>query len=126
MSGLPTLFRDAWWEIKPTVLKLFPQDKEFLSGISGRDLRIYLNKKTGADVQGGSRITLENTFDIWSPIIFSIIPWGGGECPVPADTKVCVYMRGGAVSRHGTAFTWSWEHYYKGDTSDIIAYRILT
>ena len=52
------------------------------------------------------------------------IEWNGGECPVPGDTRVDIMTRNGDVSSGGlTAKSWFWNH--DGDSSDIIAYRIV-
>lgn len=46
------------------------------------------------------------------------IEWKGGECPVPADTLVCVRCRDGyESSRPENACNWRW--------GDVVAYRVV-
>jgi hypothetical protein len=52
------------------------------------------------------------------------IDWHGGECPVPAETRVEVRFRMGKENRPlGCASRWLWGH--DDDPYDIVAYRII-
>lgn len=53
------------------------------------------------------------------------IMWDGGECPVPATTRVDVCRRGGEIMHNREASYWPWEHTPHQHYADIIAYRIL-
>lgn len=48
--------------------------------------------------------------------------WGGGECPVPANSRVDIKFRDGDIGLEQSA-NWDWIHL--GYRSDIIAYRII-
>ena len=52
------------------------------------------------------------------------IEWHGGECPVPAGTRVSVKFRNGVSTglSGDRVAEYGWVHY--GDASDIVAYRI--
>ena len=50
------------------------------------------------------------------------IEWGGGECPVPENSRVDIKFRDGDVGLEQSA-NWDWIHL--GYRSDIIAYRII-
>jgi hypothetical protein len=50
--------------------------------------------------------------------------WHGGECPVPAGTRVGVRFRIGGENRLALASIWVWEH--DDHPYDIVAYRILS
>jgi len=53
------------------------------------------------------------------------IDWHGGECPVPAGTRVEVRFRDEATGEYEAAgLDWRWVHYRT--PADIIAYRILS
>ena len=53
------------------------------------------------------------------------LPWGGGDCPVPGDSKVSVMCRDGLILHddlpNDRADEWFWSH--AGHSSDIITYR---
>ena len=52
------------------------------------------------------------------------IEWrGGGECPVPLETKVAVKFRRGDIDHDDMAGFWTWDHYQRN--GDIIAYRVI-
>lgn len=50
------------------------------------------------------------------------IEWRGGECPVPANSRVDIKFRDGDIGLEQSA-NWDWIHL--GYRSDIIAYRII-
>lgn len=50
------------------------------------------------------------------------IDWRGGECPVPANSRVDIKFRDGDIGLAQSA-NWDWSHL--GYRSDIIAYRII-
>ncbi len=56
------------------------------------------------------------------------IPWFGGECPVPLDTKVRAYLRSGETWEAGAEFC-NWGRFV-AETDDtgwhIISYQVLT
>ena len=55
------------------------------------------------------------------------IPWNGGECPVPGDTRVEVKLRGEGVEEYAKEFAthlW-WTHEEEYPEADIVAYRVL-
>ena len=52
----------------------------------------------------------------------SWIPWGGGECPEPADTLVTCRLRDGRKIRSRLAGSLDWSH--PDDPTDIVAYRL--
>ena len=54
------------------------------------------------------------------------IEWGGGERPVPPETRVHVRFRCGAEVFAESAGSWSWVHIQwtdGADPYDIVAYR---
>ncbi len=60
------------------------------------------------------------------------IEWAGGECPVPADTRVFVQLRwetregAESVPMADTADAWVWAHrQHPHHRGDIIAYRVV-
>ena len=55
------------------------------------------------------------------------IPWGGGDCPVPGDTRVEIKLRGeaGATRMQSCASDFGWKHETTFPESDIVAYRVL-
>lgn len=50
------------------------------------------------------------------------IEWGGGECPVQPETRVCIRVRDGWEDWEENAGYWKWKHLGAG--GDIIAYRV--
>lgn len=52
-----------------------------------------------------------------------MIPWGGGDCPVLADTVVEVTLRSGQRVTAGPAEEFAW--YHNGENSDIVSYRVI-
>ena len=50
------------------------------------------------------------------------IEWSGGNCPVPANSRVDIKFRDGDIGLEQSA-NWDWSH--RGYRSDIIAYRII-
>lgn len=52
----------------------------------------------------------------------SWIEWGGGDCPVPENSRVDIKFRDGDIGPEQST-TWDWSHH--GYLSDIIAYRII-
>jgi hypothetical protein len=60
------------------------------------------------------------------------IEWAGGECPVPADTRVCVRFRDGETQGPVMACAYAdpelsnWAHVDSDPLADdIIAYRVV-
>ena len=53
------------------------------------------------------------------------IPWNGGECPVPLDTKVEVSCRGPYPTSTGLARDFSWGHLEMLYDTDIVPYRVI-
>jgi hypothetical protein len=53
------------------------------------------------------------------------IPWNGGECPVPLDTKVEVSCRGPYPTSTGIARDFSWGHLEMLYDTDIVSYRVI-
>lgn len=53
------------------------------------------------------------------------IPWNGGECPVPLDTKVEVSCRGPYPTSTGLARDFSWGHLEMLYDTDIVSYRVI-
>ena len=53
------------------------------------------------------------------------IPWNGGECPVPLDTKVEVSCRGPYPTSTGLARNFSWGHLEMLYDTDIVSYRVI-
>ena len=53
------------------------------------------------------------------------IQWDGGECPVPAGTRVDVRFRRGGDESNRIAEALEWEHGKLGCWLDIVAYRIV-
>ena len=49
--------------------------------------------------------------------------WHGGECPVPAETRVELRFRFGGENRLALASGWPWGH--DDHPYDIVAYRII-
>lgn len=50
------------------------------------------------------------------------IAWGGGECPVQPETRVCIRVRDGWEDWEENAGWWEWKHLGAG--GDIVAYRV--
>lgn len=50
------------------------------------------------------------------------IEWGGGECPVPEDQRVCVKLRVGTQEKGHRAGVYRWTH--EGAPGDIVRYRL--
>lgn len=53
------------------------------------------------------------------------IAWGGGECPVPAKTKVQIKTRDGDPSPASLAGVWWWGRHDRSVPHECIAYRIV-
>jgi len=53
------------------------------------------------------------------------IPWGGGDCPIPLDTKVEVSCRGPYPTSTGLARDFSWGHLEMLYDTDIVSYRVI-
>ena len=53
------------------------------------------------------------------------IQWNGGECPVPARTRVEIRFRRGGNESNRIAEALEWEHGKLGWWWDIVAYRIV-
>jgi len=55
------------------------------------------------------------------------IPWNGGKCPVPGDTRVEVKLRGEGVEEYAKEYATNlwWEHTAEFPENDIVAYRVL-
>lgn len=53
------------------------------------------------------------------------IQWNGGECPVPARTRVDIRFRRGGNESNRIAEALEWEHGKLGWWWDIVAYRIV-
>ncbi len=54
------------------------------------------------------------------------IPWAGGECPVPGDSKPTIMFADGFIykpDRGETAATWTWMWPVSDDIGRIVAYR---
>jgi hypothetical protein len=56
------------------------------------------------------------------PNIIQMIPWEGGECPVPEDAKVLILDRSGDMTSV-TAGHMRWNHI--GSGGDIVKYAVL-
>jgi hypothetical protein len=59
---------------------------------------------------------------IQDPNLIQMIPWEGGECPVPCDMKVLIKMRDGG-DHISLAEDLRWDH--ADDEYDIVKYAVL-
>lgn len=70
-------------------------------------------------------ITAQVPKGFFTPPTDGWIPWNGGECPVPLDTKVEVSCRGPYPTSTGLARDFSWGHLEMLYDTDIVSYRVI-
>ena len=70
-------------------------------------------------------ITVQVPKGFFTPSTDGWIPWNGGECPVPLDTKVEVSCRGPYPTSTGLARDFSWGHLEMLYDTDIVSYRVI-
>jgi len=109
----------AEWKPIPGLYYEFSDDSDFPACKIGKFTGISANKTYPF---GTEYANWRFCRPLQDPNLIQMIPWEGGECPVPGDTRVLVKTRDGAML-DSRAKDLRWSHADLG--SDIVKYAVL-